>query len=426
MVSFASQLLGQSKNFAGRVSQMGRDVDKVAQGWRGKGATAASARALGERMSATNIDEVVVAVAGYLNLYGKQLDQTRTTLLNIVDKEAAGAGMKVADDGSVTPATFPNCGQNPLVCRVMQQRLNEQAAFVEARIKEQLKNFANGEKQAATMLKQGVKFLRVLEKAPTTPMRSKDGRYALGMPERPGIPHDDTFPYNTKDANFGDYLSMLKWQAKLSGAEAFTGLDDATMMYRHYWENNGKPMEFDLSEAYREDSVIKNAIDQEIGRAIAAADQFAQAGNKNFQMTGARTDVDKNPATENWQKTIGRHHQWSYSNVRVEGNRVVMDVTVEARDYYNFNKGENDIATGISDKQNGRFAEIGWAKPFESHGSLKRTVSWEMGHPPAAGSGDTSDPQRNQGREDRTDNRHSGDGKRAPDNDRDTGRVGYK
>jgi hypothetical protein len=59
-----------------------------------------------------------------------------------------------------------------------------------------------------------------------------------------------------------------------------------------------------------------------------------------------------------------------------------MTVTVEGRDRYNFNRGQSDIATGASDNENGRFTEVGWVKPFDVHGTMTRTITWELGHPP--------------------------------------------
>ncbi|MEV6071268.1 hypothetical protein AB0L82_32380 [Nocardia sp. NPDC052001] len=255
-------------------------------------------------------------------------------------------------------------------------------------------------------------------------LRTEHASYEIGDPKRPKLVHDDTFIYNTKKGGFQDFLDKQKWQAKLlAGEYVKSDLDDATAMYRHYWENNGKPQEFDYSEAYREDSVIAQSVDDQINRAALAADFYVQSGDRNFKITGAPKTVSS-PATENWQKTIGGHQQWSHANVRVEGGKVIMDVTVEAQDYYNFDKGKGDIATGVSDAANGRFAEIGWAKPFESHGSLTRTVSWDIGQPPStATTVASSTPDRNPGREDRSDSRGDGDDAITPDNHRNTGSL---
>ena len=88
------------------------------------------------------------------------------------------------------------------------------------------------------------------------------------------------------------------------------------------------------------------------------------------------------PESENWQKTIGGYQQWSSADVHVENGQVTMTVTVHAEDYYNFNPNQADIASGAGDNENGRFTEIGWAKPFDTHGTITKTVTWEVGHPP--------------------------------------------
>jgi hypothetical protein len=77
---------------------------------------------------------------------------------------------------------------------------------------------------------------------------------------------------------------------------------------------------------------------------------------------GDRVDVRENPATENWQKTLGMHFMWVTADVKVDGNRLTATATVNVRDWYNFNPGGKDIATEVPDDSNGRFSTIGWAK----------------------------------------------------------------
>ncbi len=250
--------------------------------------------------------------------------------------------------------------------------------------------------------------------------------FVPGPPVRPSIKWDEDFKYNSDDPTFQDYVSRAEWLAKLKGGQLFrSDLDDATQMYAHYWDNNGEPIEFDYAEAAQEDPGIRRAINSEIARAQWWADVYARSGRQNFSITGdaSPTAADEYPQTENWQKTIGGYQQWSSADVHVEGNKVTMVITVHAEDHYNFNRGQQDIATGASDNENGRFQEVGWAKSFDSHGSVKRTVTWTIGHP---GGGhddpDSYDPQRNPGREDREDGRNDGSGgPRWPDNNRDTG-----
>ncbi|MFE7717598.1 hypothetical protein ACFU44_00990 [Nocardia rhizosphaerihabitans] len=190
----------------------------------------------------------------------------------------------------------------------------------------------------------------------------------------PHLKHDDTFLYDTKDASVGDGAAAAKWQGILRLGQMRTDLDDATALYNQYWQNNGKRTAFDYSEAYREDDAVRRNIDHELLVAAEAADGFAQDGRTSFRMTGGLMprEAISGPVTENWQKAIGGYQQWSHADVRVEGDRVTMDITVEAQDYYNFDKGKADQATGINDAENGRFAEIGWARPLESYGSVTR------------------------------------------------------
>ncbi|MER8102666.1 hypothetical protein [Kitasatospora sp. NPDC094016] len=56
-----------------------------------------------------------------------------------------------------------------------------------------------------------------------------------------------------------------------------------------------------------------------------------------------------------------------------------MKLTVHVLDRYDFNKSNKDIASGVSDNVNGRFATLGWAKPFTTRGGLEKTVTWTIG-----------------------------------------------
>ncbi|WP_186446970.1 EspA/EspE family type VII secretion system effector [Mycolicibacterium porcinum] len=264
------------------------------------------------------------------------------------------------------------------------------------------------------------------ENAPTEP-GAKPGEpggpeFVIGPPTKPDISWDEDFEYNSAEPGWKDYLKRAEWEAKLAGGRLLRAdLDDATQMYRHYWDNDGKPIEFDYEEAYREDPGIRANVDDQISRAQRGAEELIRAGNTSFSMTGDATQTTNYPTTENWQKAVGGYQQWSSADVKVEGNRVTMTVTVHAEDHYNFNRGQADIGTGASDNENGRFTELGWAKPFDSHGEVTRTVSWELGSAPPVDQG--GQPQFNPGREDRVDGRGSPGGIRPPDNNRNTGGV---
>lgn len=229
----------------------------------------------------------------------------------------------------------------------------------------------------------------------TGPIAPTDG-YTVGPPKKPAISWDEDFKYNSKSANFGDHVSAAKWKAKLNGAELLRpDLYDATRAYRHYWGNTGKPLEVNYERAYRQDANVRANIDGEVARTAAAVDQMARsAGNGSFQVTGPARVSANYPSTENWQKTIGGYQQWSSANVTVNGNQVTMSVTVHAEDHYNFNRGQSDIASGASDNDNGRFTELGWARPFDTHGQVTRTITWTLGSPPSAADAAAVAPQR--------------------------------
>ena len=89
------------------------------------------------------------------------------------------------------------------------------------------------------------------------------------------------------------------------------------------------------------------------------------------------------PATENWQKAIGAHWIWLSGSVEVFTNpqigrpstfRAVMDL--HAEDRYNFNPGDADLATGVTDSENGRFEVTRLGHAYQSQATLRRLFSW--------------------------------------------------
>lgn len=43
------------------------------------------------------------------------------------------------------------------------------------------------------------------------------------------------------------------------------------------------------------------------------------------------------------------------------------------------NAGAGDIATKVKDDENGRFEELGWARGFDTSGTVTRTCMWKVG-----------------------------------------------
>ncbi|ADG97212.1 hypothetical protein Srot_0732 [Segniliparus rotundus DSM 44985] len=226
----------------------------------------------------------------------------------------------------------------------------------------------------------------------------KDAEYHVGSPQRPDMTGllDDSYEYGSKESNLADEASWAKWGAMNEGAKLLRpDLDDATRMYSHFRENSGTPMKFDYETAYKEDSSIRANVNEKIAEAQRAAESLVRNGNTSFSMTGGVNAEGHYPATEDWKKTIGAYYQWASADVRVDGNQVTMEVTVHAEDRYNFNKGgAADMDSGTPDSVNGRFEEIGWAKPFDTSGELTRTVTWTLGEAPNATVSSGSEPER--------------------------------
>lgn len=207
----------------------------------------------------------------------------------------------------------------------------------------------------------------------------------IGPPTKPHIEWDEDFEYGSAEPSPEDHDAWKAWGYKEKLAHLHPGLQDAADFYSHYRDNTGLPKEFDYEEAYSDDDNVRQLVDNEIARTQQGVDQLIASGaSGEFSVTGdahATSADNLYPNTENWQKTIGAYQQWSSGDVKVVGDQATMTVTVHAEDYYNFNSGDEDIASGAPDDDNGRFTELGWAKPFESHGQVTRVVTWTVGDP---------------------------------------------
>jgi hypothetical protein len=240
---------------------------------------------------------------------------------------------------------------------------------------------------------------------PDEPGQPGGEKYVIGSPTRPPFTFDDDFVLDPDaDASLGDHVSWNEWGLKMSGAGLLRpDLDDSLQLYAHYRDGSGTPATVDYEEGYREDASIRRGVDAEIAAARQGVEQLHRdTGRTSFSFTGDAASAGPYPETENWQKTLGAHQVWSSGDVTIDGDRATMTVTVHAEDRYNFNRGAADIASGAPDDENGRFAELGWAKSFDVSGGVTRTVSWDLGSaaPPVVTGGD---PTRDLGGEDRVD-----------------------
>ena len=206
------------------------------------------------------------------------------------------------------------------------------------------------------------------------------GNYKLGGPTEPPMTFDEDFVYDPKaKATASDYADWVKWGAMLVAARvARPDLKDATATYLHYRDGSGTDFDIDYEKAYKDDSNIQSGLNNEIASAEMAAEALATSGGAHFLMTGDAIRMGS-PSTEDWQKTIGAHWAWGSATVDASCPKYTMIITLHEKDRYNFNRGASDIATGLPDNANGRFAVLGWAKSFITNGKVVKKVTWEKG-----------------------------------------------
>ena len=208
------------------------------------------------------------------------------------------------------------------------------------------------------------------------------GGFSTIEPDRT-IEWDDDFQYGSKagQATQEDYENWYKWELYRQGAGWVLQHSDSYDFYGHFRENTGTPKTFDYEKAYRDDAAIMNYVNTDLNASLQAANEAVMAGQTDVTLYSPKHSVP-NPATENWQRTIGGHTMYTDTDVTVKGDTVTATVTVYARDKWNFNRGMSDQASGTPDAVNGRFEELGWAKSFESSGSVTRTYTWKVGEQP--------------------------------------------
>ena len=196
-----------------------------------------------------------------------------------------------------------------------------------------------------------------------------------------------------------DFKQLAKWNLLLNGAEiARPDLIDATRAYRHFLDLSGTDLVFSYEDFVAKDRtgarILQNLLDDVRAAAIELNDP--RGGNHYIIQCDAIPvgATDKKgfllnprygyPGTENWQKAIGAHVIWADADVttsvdpKTKTPAFVIEVTLHAEDRYNFNPGNKDIATGIKDKENGRFEIVGLGKEFLSLSTLTRTMRFSL------------------------------------------------
>ena len=174
------------------------------------------------------------------------------------------------------------------------------------------------------------------------------------------------------------YASWAKYAALLAGAFVF--LPEGAAAYQRYRSNTGVDLFVDYEEAISDDSVIKERVDTEIADVINGVKELFDGDESSFNFHSTSARSVPNGDSENWQKALGGHRIWSEGNVIYNQGDCKLDVefTINVEDYYNFNPGQVDIASGLPDDDNCLFAIIGWANPFYSRGSISRSETIDL------------------------------------------------
>ena len=210
------------------------------------------------------------------------------------------------------------------------------------------------------------------------------GGFSTIEPDR-SIEWDNSFPHGSKAGQDTPehHYNWWKWKAILDvGARGVLDIQDAADFYEHFRDNSGTPKTFDYGRAYLEDAGVRNRVNARLNDSLQAANEAVAAGMTETTLYSPATSEGPYPVTPNWRKTIGGHTNYTTTNVEVSGDTVTATVTVYARDRWNFDSGKSDPDSGTPDAVNGRFEELGWAKSFDTSGSMTKTYTWKVGEQP--------------------------------------------
>lgn len=232
---------------------------------------------------------------------------------------------------------------------------------------------------------------------------SSAGGFKVGAAARPSIVHDNGFldafdevtgtgdpKYKERSPTLGDYGSLLFWEAKLeAGRKLRPDLWAGLNAYDHFLHGNGANRDFSYESFVAGDNsgrtTLSNAILHTIKQAeiLCGHGQTVQITSKAFTTSQEGPFSMPYPDTENWQKAIGGHSIWISATVScnlIQGNwTYAMAFTLHAEDRYNFNPGQEDIATSTPDAENGIFEITRLAHQYTQYATLNRQVGWIAG-----------------------------------------------
>ena len=305
------QLGAQLRANQEKLDDIAHAKETIASGMQGQSAQAMIAKldALEQKINdhITSIQETQAVITTYRT--NKQ--QLQREVIDYVDSVELD-GFSVSNVWVILPsdtmlaALSPLCiGGKFIAAGIMQQRL---VALVET--------FVRYDLQAAVHSGSDVK--------PYT----TSGGFSTIEPDRT-IEWDDDFPHSSKAGQDTpeDWDNWYKWELYRQGAGWVLQHSDSYDFYGHFRENTGTPKTFNFEKAYMDDAIIRNYVNTDLNASLQAANEAVMAGQTDVTLYSPKHAVG-NPATENWQRTIGGHTMYTDTDVKVEGDTVTATVTV--------------------------------------------------------------------------------------------------
>lgn len=192
MIEYGNSVIVANDTFAQHIADFGRRGDDLTTHWRGDGGSAASIRAITDRLSASHVESAVTAIAEVYSSFGKQLSQTKEALASVVDDAVAGAAMSVTDDGYVHAPEVS--GGNTVAVAILQGTLNGKAAWFQRRIQELLIRASDDDGRAASAIREAVAELDLLRRDPNGGRLSQQVsdivRGVTQLSGEPGVVHE--------------------------------------------------------------------------------------------------------------------------------------------------------------------------------------------------------------------------------------------
>ncbi|MEZ7788289.1 hypothetical protein [Actinomyces naeslundii] len=377
------------------ISQAAEDVSNVrasvVDNWQGEAATAFAAKTKSVEDSGQQLSKNLNSHAQLLSWYAGAKSKACKSAVAVAES-AKAKGFDVSDAWKVSLSLRQLVG-NDVGLQVFEMAIFQLVIDTHVSLIEQV------DSQAIIALGGNGKLTASSSGAPTNnstaPHVTSNG-YTVGkVPERQ-FNFDNDFPFGSKKGQdtWSDHKSWWKWEAMLRGAQTLRpDLDDALPMYEHYRDKSGTSMTFDFEEGYKEDAGIRREVNGEMSRTLTAANELVKEGHTSIDFHSGVKESGKNnyPETENWQKTVGGYSYYSDSQLKVDGDTVTLTTTMTAKDRWNFDRKKQDMGTGVPDSENGRFEELGWAKSFETSGTVTRTYTWKVGEEPPIVDDNTND-----------------------------------